>query len=100
MERYISENPGEFQPILMQEAQANRYKKWFCEGMALMKGKYKGGSPVVWQTIMRNIFKDVGWDKEQINQSNRSHVEALARSLRNESVAEAEDGDSEIEQTD
>jgi|ERR1700722_2798299 len=97
MDRYISENPTEFLPILMQKAQAARYKHWLGEGRTLMKGEYKGGSPVVWQTCMRNLFKNVMWDREQIAQDNRTHVELLAKSIRNEVVAEAEASDSDIE---
>lgn len=97
MERYISENPTEFQPILMEKAKAARYKHWFIEGQNIMKGEYKGGSPVVWQTIMRNIFKDVGWDREQISESSKTHVQKLAESIR--AVSEADNVDQGIEQT-
>lgn len=99
MLRYINESPGEFQPILMDKAKSARYKYWLGEGKNLMVGKYKRGSPVVWQTCMRNIFKDVGWDREQISETNRSHVEQLAKSIRHEAVEESEICDSELEQT-
>lgn len=98
MLRYINENPAEFQPILMEKARAARYKRWMWEGMKLMMGKYKGGSPVVWQTIMRNIFKDVGWDREPLTQDNKSHVEQLAKSIRHEAFTKPEEGDCELEQ--
>ena len=78
MERYISENPAEFPSFLMEEAKALRYKHWLTEGQTIMKGGYRGGSPIIWQTCMRNIFKDVGWDREQINQDAKTHVERLA----------------------
>jgi hypothetical protein len=96
LDKYIEDNPAEFNPLLMQKARASRFTHWFGEGKKLMSGKYKGGSPVVWQTIMRNIFKDpdIAWDREQIQESNKAHVERLAGSIR-ESVAEAEAGDSE-----
>lgn len=100
MDRYIAECPAEFQSILMEVAKSKRYKKWFTEGIALMHGRYKGGSPVVWQTIMRNIFKDIGWDRETLNQDNRSHVEQLAKSIRNEFIGQTETSNSDIEQTD
>lgn len=63
LEKYIKENPEEFPSILMEEAKADRFKMWFEEGWALVKGLYKRGSPVVWQTIMRNIGKEIGWDQ-------------------------------------
>jgi hypothetical protein len=102
MERYITENPEEFPPILMERAKSARYKHWFKEGQTLMKGGYERGSPVVWQTIMRNMFKDVGWDREQISENNKSHVQRLADAIRGngDAISEAEDGDSELEQED
>lgn len=65
MERYMRENPSEFPTFLMQEAESKRYRLWFEKGEKLMEGKYKFGSPVIWQTIMRNMFKDVGWDNDK-----------------------------------
>ena len=53
-----------FPTFLMEEAKSKRYGVWMNEGKTLMKGGYKGGSPVIWQTIMRNMFRDVGWDQE------------------------------------
>jgi len=99
MDRYIAENPAEFPSILMERAKAARYKHWLGEGQALMTGAYKG-APTIWQVCMRNIFKDVGWDREQIAQENKSHVEQLAKSIRNEAIPEAEASDSDLEQAD
>lgn len=62
MDKYIEENPTEFPSDLVRRAKSARYKHWLDEGNLLMKGKYRNGSPVVWQTIMRNIFKAEGWD--------------------------------------
>jgi hypothetical protein len=67
MERLMRENPDEFDPTMMEEAMAKRYAYWLEEGKKLMTGKYKHGSPVVWQTCMRNIFKDIGWDKAELH---------------------------------
>lgn len=101
MDRYISENPGEFPTIKMEQAKSARYKHWLGEGQTLMKGGYKNGSPVVWQTIMRNIFKDVGWDREQITQDNKSHVQKLAESIRGDApISETEVCHSEEQQAD
>lgn len=98
IDRYIAENPTEFQPILMEKAQATRYKHWFDEGHKLMKGSYKGGSPVVWQTIMRNIFKDYGWDRETVSEANKTHVIRLAESIRNgNAIDDTEDSNSTVE---
>lgn len=68
MERYIRENPTEFDPILMQMAEADSFAVFEQEGMKLMKGQYRNGSPVVWQTFMRNKFK---WDKDQIKENDK-----------------------------
>jgi|SRR5208337_234490 len=100
MERYIDESPSEFPAYLLEKAKSARYKHWLEEGKTLMQGGYKNGSPVVWQTIMRNIFRNIGWDREQISQDNRTHVEQLAKSIRNDSLAEAETRDCENEQAD
>lgn len=68
MDKYIKEDPVEFPPIKMERALNKRYQHWFNEGKTIMKGGYPGGSPVVWQTIMRNIFKDQKWDAKDPEQ--------------------------------
>jgi hypothetical protein len=95
MDRYIKENPCEFPAILMQIARAKRYEFWLQEGISLMRGLYKGGSPVVWQTIMRNMFKAEGWDREQVARDQKPHVEQLAAAIRNEPISETEASDSD-----
>ena len=70
LDKYIEDNPSEFPPSLMKKARAKRYSTLFGEGMKLMKGGYPGGSPVVWQTIMRNIFKAEKWDVKDLEESN------------------------------
>ena len=70
LDKYIENNPVEFPPSLMKKARAKRYSTLFGEGMKLMKGGYPGGSPVVWQTIMRNIFKAEKWDVKDLEESN------------------------------
>lgn len=85
MERYIKENPEEFPAILIEKAKAERYKHWLSEGQALMKGCYRSGSPIVWQTIMRNIFKEIGWDKPDKNEGTIDNpaLDALGRFFAN-----------------
>jgi hypothetical protein len=95
MDRYIAENPSEFPAIKMEQAKSARYKYWLSHGSMLMRGKYKGGSPTVWTVIMRNIFKDIGWDREQIQETNKAHVQRLAESIRGDALSEAENGDCE-----
>jgi len=68
IESYIKKNPEEFSQVLIQCAMAKRFKHWMQEGIKLMQGGYKNGSPVVWQTIMRNLFKDYGWDKKEFSE--------------------------------
>lgn len=96
IDKYIEDNPSEFDPILMKKARSLRYKHWFGKGANLMEGKFKNGSPVVWQTIMRNIFKDVGWDREELTQDNKPHIAKLAENLRSEPIPEAEESDKGI----
>lgn len=64
IERYMKENPEEFPAFLMEKALAKRYQHWFDKGIALMEGKMRFGCPTIWQTIMRNMFRDIGWDKQ------------------------------------
>lgn len=91
---------SEFDPLLKEQAHAEAYKKLYGEGLTLMKGGYKNGSPVVWQTIMRNVNRRFGWDTDQIIENNKTHVQKLAESIRNEPVPKAEAGDSGNEQAD
>ena len=75
MEKYIEEgNEIDFPPILMKMAKAKRYKYWFGEGKTLMVGGYQHGSPVVWQTIMRNMFKEQKWDIKDLVQESAPTV--------------------------
>jgi hypothetical protein len=98
MERYITENPSEFPSFKMEQAKSKRYQVWLDHGNQLMRGKYKGGSPVVWQTMMRNLFREQNWDREQIAQDSKSHVQRLAEAIRGDAISEAENGDQGIEQ--
>lgn len=80
MDKYIRENPADFPSIKMETAQAKRYKHWLTEGQTLMKGGYQHGSPVVWQTFMRNMFKDLKWDQKELDQdSNRPSEDFKAK---------------------
>jgi hypothetical protein len=81
MEKYL-EDTTEFNPQLLKRAQAARYQHWMKKGINLMEGQYKNGSPVVWQTIMRNIFRKQGWDnfkthEEEVNRPNEQHFSKL-----------------------
>lgn len=66
IDRYIKGNPDEFDALLMEKARADRYKYWLEEGKKIQDGRYTKSSPIVWQTIMRNIFRDIGWDQDKI----------------------------------
>lgn len=74
LQKYIEEDPIEFPPILMQMAKAKRFDRWFSKGEDMVDGKIKGNySPVIWQTIMRNMFKEEGWDVPDMMQGNLSN---------------------------
>jgi hypothetical protein len=81
IEKYMAEDPVNFPPLLMKEARAKRYMIWFEKGNALIEGKYRHGSPVVWQTIMRNMFRDIGWDKQEDKSTFSAEQESTLRSL-------------------
>jgi hypothetical protein len=76
MDKYIRESPKDFPPVKMQRAKAKRYRHWLEEGRKIMAGKYKNGSPVVWQIFMRNIFKDLAWDRD-LNTQHQSTPEMM-----------------------
>ena len=69
LDKYIEESPAEFPPSLMKQARAKRFEHLFGEGIKLMQGEYPKGSPVVWQTIMRNIFKAEKWDQKELEEN-------------------------------
>ena len=70
METYIKAEPDVFKSFLMSKAMSKRYKYWLKEGKTLMTGGYQHGSPVVWQTMMRNMFKEYKWDAKELIQEN------------------------------
>lgn len=93
---YLEKYKDEFKTSKLKKAKAERYKVWLTHGQMLMKGKYKGGSPTVWQVCMRNMFKDIHWDKDQTIQENRTHVHKLSERIRGEALEEAENIDSDV----
>lgn len=82
IEKYIEENPQEFPPIKIKQAMARRYRHWLDKGRSLMEGKFRGGSPTVWTVCMRNLFKDIGWDKE--DKEEKHHHETDVDKILNE----------------
>ena len=82
LKKYMEESPGDFPSILMDIAMAKRYGYWFNIGRNLSIGKIKHGSPVTWSNIMRNIFKEIGWDKDDSKQSSFTpEQESVIKSL-------------------
>lgn len=90
MEKYIKENKDSpnFDPLLMQIAEAQAFKGWFDEGKKMMTGVYKNGSPMTWQVIMRNMFRKYGWDIEQkeMRTNSQPDMQRLSDSLNNISL--------------
>lgn len=62
MEKYIKENPNEFNPIHKEIAESMSLDKWETRGLNMMLGKIKKCQPAIYQMFMRNKF---GWDKEE-----------------------------------
>lgn len=69
MDKYIKESPHEFDPYLKKRAESQRFKHWMEHGNCLMRGKYLHGSPETWKTIMRNMFKDIKWDRQELEEA-------------------------------
>lgn len=62
MEKYIREDPINFDPLKKQLARAESYKHWFGVLSDSAKGINEKASTASLQMIMRNKFK---WDKQQ-----------------------------------
>lgn len=85
IESYIKDAPIEFPPILIAKAKAARYLHWFLKGEAMADGKVKGNySPQVWQTIMRNMFREYGWDAPDSPEANKpqEHMEVIIQKIK------------------
>lgn len=79
MEKYVKENPIEFDTILM-EMSISDGMKWFeDEGRKLMQGRYKNGSPEVWKTCMRNKYS---WDKDLIEKTDKCSADKILDEIR------------------
>ncbi len=87
MERYMEENPIEFNPLLMEMANCDGMKYFEDEGRKLMQGRYKNGSPEVWKSCMRNKFN---WDKEMIEQAFKCSADKILEDMRRNSVEKTE----------
>lgn len=62
MKSYLAMFEEEFDLEELEIAEAKSFKSLFEDGLKIMRGEYRYSSPVVWQTIMRNMFKKHGWD--------------------------------------
>lgn len=87
MERYLDECPLEFPAILMDMAKSDSFAIFEEEGKKLMRGAYKHGSPVVWQTFMRNKF---GYDKDMIENVTKCAADKILEEIRNKSTEKKE----------
>jgi len=82
-----------FDSILLKDAYAKSFQKWFARGEKLVDGEIKGGSPKTWETIMRNKFqKKYGWDKDQDAGGNAQYMLTITNKKR---PAEENEPDSE-----
>lgn len=64
VESYIDKYPDKFDPELVKAAKAERYKNLMSIGVDQSKGKIKGGNAISWSTIMRNVLRAEGWDRD------------------------------------
>ena len=58
MDKYIAENPVDFDATQLDIAKSKGLEVWERRGIRMLKG---GGSPAVYQIMMRNKY---GWDKD------------------------------------
>lgn len=89
IESYIEKYPSEFPPHLIKKAMSKRYQYWFNKGKNLVEGRMEqmdrdvrgNPSPQVWQTIMRNMFKNIGWDAEQVVRTHETEVRKFLKHI-------------------
>jgi hypothetical protein len=65
MEKYIHNDPIEFDPLHKKVAEAKSYFHWCTLGKQMMLGQIEKCQPAIFQMFMRNKF---GWDKEDVNE--------------------------------
>lgn len=65
MEKYILNDPIEFDPIHKEIAKAKSYSHWCTLGKKMMLGQIEKCQPAIFQMFMRNKF---GWDKDQTDE--------------------------------
>ncbi len=59
----------EFSSILFNQARSESFLRWFKKAERIVDGEGKGGSYPTLQLVMRNMFEDLGWDKDAMNQT-------------------------------
>lgn len=69
MEKYIKENPIEFNSIHKEIAESKCYMHWIAKGIEMMLGAVAKCQPAIYQMFMRNMF---GWDKEDKSANNNA----------------------------
>lgn len=79
MEKYIREDPIEFDPKYKQMAEARSLEVWESTGIQMMIGQIEKCQPAIYQMFMRNKF---GWDKnEQSNNAAETDVRRLLEQM-------------------
>lgn len=63
MEKYIRENPADFEPNKKKLAESRSFETWEGTGMKMLMGEMKAET-ALYQLFMRNKF---GWDKQEAN---------------------------------
>lgn len=72
MEKYIKQNPMEFEPIHKKRAEAKSLEHWEDLGKKMMLGKIQKCQPAIYQMFMRNKF---GWDKESLQRDETTETD-------------------------
>jgi len=78
LEKYLAQNPEEFQPLHKEIAECKSYALWFERGVKMLNGESKHCQPAIYQMIMRNMFD---WDRDTSGQ--KESGEPLLKSLAN-----------------
>lgn len=81
MEKYIKNDPKNFDPLHKEVAESQSLEVWEERGLTMMLGQIEKCQPAIFQMFMRNKF---GWDKEEhrIKESTEPLIKKLAQKWR------------------
>lgn len=80
IEEEMQSFPELFPGFYYEQAKAKRMQYWFDIGKDLVNGKIRG-TISVWSSIMKNLFRSEGWDKDTPSETSKAQVTQIAEAL-------------------